>query len=348
MPNAKNIVVALLVLCPTWLMGQIGGQSAYQFLNMPLSARSTALGGKIATCDDADVSLVFSNPSLLDTTMHNHIDMSYINYISDVNYASAVYAHKFRRVGMAALGVQQVGYGHFDRANTSGEILGSFSCNETCISGMYSYQIDSSFRLGATLKLANSVLASYWSIGLATDIGAYYASRGGLFSASLILRNAGVMLKGYTGHREPLPFEIIAGISKKMEHAPFRLFITLHQLQTINLRYRSTSRVIDTFGGSSNNSENIVQKVGGEIVSHVILGVEFVPNRNLYLRMGYNHQRRNELQIQQRSSLVGFSGGIGIRISKFNISYSFASYHLAGTSHHFSITTNLGSFTRRM
>ena len=42
----------------------------------------------------------------------------------------------------------------------------------------------------------------------------------------------------------------------------------------------------------------------------------------------------------------GFSWGFGIRISKFHLNYGRASYHLAGASNHFSITTDLSSFSR--
>lgn len=76
----------------------------------------------------------------------------------------------------------------------------------------------------------------------------------------------------------------------------------------------------------------------------MILGVEFVPVRNFYLRGGYNYQRRNELKIEERTSMVGFSWGIGVKINKYHISYGRATYHLAGASNHFSVSTNLDDF----
>lgn len=335
------MVIIAAVASPLIASGQLGGESTYQFLNLPLSARTAALGGKIAASDDADISLVFSNPSLLDSTMRNNIDMSYINYISDVNYASAIYSFDAPKIGTVAIGLQQLGYGHFDRANTAGVIEGTFRCNETNLSMLYSYRIDSSVRIGASLKFANSMLDSYWSFGIAADISATYSSRDGLFAAGVVLRNIGVMLKTYTGgNREQLPFEIVAGISKKLAHAPFRVMITLHQLQNMEMRYKSEDETVESFNGLT-TSETGLQKVGGEIMSHVIIGAEFIPTNSFYVRLGYNYQRRNELKIQERGGLVGFNIGIGLKISKFNISYACASYHLGGISNHFSISTNL-------
>ena len=42
--------------------------------------------------------------------------------------------------------------------------------------------------------------------------------------------------------------------------------------------------------------------------------------------------------------MVGFSWGFGIKISKFHFSYGRATYHLAGGSNHFSLSTNLSDF----
>ncbi len=77
---------------------------------------------------------------------------------------------------------------------------------------------------------------------------------------------------------------------------------------------------------------------------HLIFGVEFIPFENFYLRAGYNYQRRQELKISSRVAMVGFSYGFGIKISKFHLSYGRATYHLAGASNHFSISTNFSSF----
>lgn len=329
------------------MYGQLGGAATYQFLNLPISARSAALGGKIATAGTPDITLVFSNPSLLDTTMHNHANLTYINYIADINYASAVYARHFQGVGTLAFGVQQLGYGHFDRANTAGQIEGRFHCAETNISTAYAYKIDSAFSIGATAKFVASVLEHFWSIGLAVDIGAQFRTRNQLFSAGLVLRNIGFILKPYThNNRENLPFEIVAGISKRLEHAPFRFVITLHQLQNWNMRYQQPQQSTNLLDNGTNN-ETTFKKIGNETLSHLILGVEFVPNLPFTIQVGYNYQRRNELKIMQRSAVTGLSAGFGLKIRQLTLNYSIASYHLAGFSHHIALETNFDELFRK-
>lgn len=338
-----RLVIALLL---SLLVGshvasaQIGGRSAYQFLNLPLSASSTALGGKTIASDKPTLPMVFGNPSLLDSTMHNDIDVSYINYIADLNYGSAIYARKFRRVGTVALGLQHLGYGKFERINAMGGVEGTFRCHETCLSGMYSFSFDTILRLGTTLKMVNSVLESYWSVGVVADFGVRYVSRSGSFTASAVLRNLGLMLKTYTGSRERLPMELLVGVSQKLQHAPLRFMLTYQHVQTLGLRYKGQQQATINLMGGEEQQEGLMRRVGGELLSHLILGVEATPMSALSIRVGYNHQRRNELGITAKKSVVGFSAGVGVNIKKYTFSYSCAAYHLAGFSHHISVGTN--------
>lgn len=346
-PAAIALMLAALLLAPLRMAAQLGGRSAYQFLNLPLSAQSTALGGKTLTTDSPALPTVLGNPSLLDSSMHNCIDASYINYISTLNYGAAVYARRFERIGMLALGLQQLGYGKFDRINEMGGYEGSFRCHETCLSGIYSTRLDTLVSVGLTVKMVSSKLESYWSAGVALDLGAQYTSRDGTFTAAIALRNAGLMLKSYSGQRESLPIELLVGLSKRLQHAPLRFMLTLQQLQNLNMRYRGQQvATIDLMSGEA-QQEGILRRVGAEALSHLIVGVEITPVPALCVRLGYNHQRRNELAVPAKGSVVGFSGGIGLNIKKYSFSYSCAMYHLAGFSHHFSVGTNLNRFMNK-
>ncbi|MCK9342939.1 MAG: DUF3308 domain-containing protein, partial [Massilibacteroides sp.] len=48
--------------------GQIG-ENVFAFLNLPLSARTSALGGKNVSLVEPDASLIFNNPGLLGSEM---------------------------------------------------------------------------------------------------------------------------------------------------------------------------------------------------------------------------------------------------------------------------------------
>jgi hypothetical protein len=90
-----------------------------------------------------------------------------------------------------------------------------------------------------------------------------------------------------------------------------------------------------------------IEKIADITMRHLIFGVEFFPVKSFYLRAGYDYQRRQELKIATHTSTVGFSWGFGLSISRFQISYGRATYHLAGASNHFSVATDLSAFYRK-
>lgn len=343
MPRRFFFLSFFFCLTVNSLLAQVSGRGTYQFLGLSTSARSTALGGKVVALDESDLSLAAQNPSLLDSSMHNGLSLSYVNYFTDINYVTFSYARNYSKVGTLAIGGQRIGYGSFYRADETGIQSGTFTASEMALSISYSRTIDTCFSVGISFKPIYSHLESYTSWGVAFDFAGSYRSQNGLFSAGLIFKNVGSMVKSYTpGTYEPIPFEIIAGISKKLAHAPFRFLITFQQLQNMSLYYKTDDFTEESvFDESENKSDGTMEKISKEIISHVILGAEFVPIRNFYLRFGYNYQRRNELKIQEKVSTVGFSFGFGVKISKFHINYSRAKYHLAGATNHFSVITDL-------
>jgi hypothetical protein len=77
---------------------------------------------------------------------------------------------------------------------------------------------------------------------------------------------------------------------------------------------------------------------------HIAIGAELNPSKNVFFRFGYNYHRRKEMIVESRLSTIGFSWGVGLRISKFNISYARSAYHLAGSPNVITLTTNLSDF----
>lgn len=324
---------------------QGGGNSAYNFLNLTALPRVAALGGKVAALDESDGAVIFNNPAHLTAELHNRLSLSYVSYFADIKYGYASYTRGFGRYGNAGIGLQHVSYGNFIAADETGLIDGTFSGYELAIYANYSYTIDSIITVGVALKPVFSHLEQYRSSGICADFGVSYTSHSHLFSAGIAARNIGSMVNPFTTKNfEPMPFELIAGISQKLKHAPFRFVVTLHQLQNLNLYYEREKETSTFFGSEIEEKKPILERYGSEFLSHLIVGVEFTPVKNFYIRGGYNYQRRNELKIVEKASAVGFSWGVGIKVNRFVINYSRAVYHLAGASNHFSLSTNLTDF----
>jgi hypothetical protein len=95
----------------------------------------------------------------------------------------------------------------------------------------------------------------------------------------------------------------------------------------------------------------LFQKIGNNIsgftdklLRHAVFGTELVITDNFHVRLGYNYLKRKELKNITKKGTAGFSIGVGMKISKFNFSYSRSSFHLAGGSNQFTIRTSLSDF----
>jgi hypothetical protein len=303
----KTIYILLFSLAGSYSIGQTGGDNVYEFLNLTHSSLVSSLGGTNVSLKTADLNLAYHNPALLNSEMDKSLT-----------------------IGNFAAGLSYLNYGSFNEADESGNITGTFSAAEYAFSIVYSRDLDSLFSVGANLKPVISHLERYTSVGVALDIGGAYHSRNGLFSAGLVIRNIGVQITTYAGEgREKLPFEIQAGLSQKLAHAPLRFSLTLRHLERFDLTYD-----YESFGTSVSSStpEPNSSDFFENALRHMIIGTELIPHKNFYISAGYNYQRRRELQVDSRVSTVGFSWGFGINTSFMSLGFGRATFHLAGTS----------------
>jgi hypothetical protein len=348
-------VKKLLLLFPSLLLAfagnaQLGGNNTYEFLNLPISARVSALGGNLLTARDGDLNVALVNPSLLTDSMDNNLALSYINYFSDVNYGYVAYAKKFNKLGVISAGLQYLDYGKFIRADEIGIQDGTFSANEMSFNLSYAHSIlDTNFSVGGTLKTIYSHLESYTSWGSALDLGATYVYPKRGFTLGVVIKNAGRQWTTYNGVKEKLPFEIQAGLSMKPKHVPFRLSLVYENIEKWDLTYIDPANpplTEDPLTG-----EPIKQKKykvqGDKLMRHLVIGGEFIITKNFFLRGGYNYQHRKELKVDYKRGMTGFSFGFGFRVYKFHFSYARASYHLAGASNNFSLSFDLNSFAKK-
>jgi hypothetical protein len=230
--------------------------------------------------------------------------------------------------------------------------LGSVKANEYVVTLGGGYQLYDRMSVGLNLKAITSRLADFNSFGLAGDIAAFYEIEESNFTATLLFKNIGTQVQPYvSGNREDLPFEIQLGISKRLKYLPFRFSIIGQQLQQWDIRYNDPDRVEeeDSFFGDLEPTEQ--SKFSQEVDNffrHFVFNGEFLfgKTESFRIRFGYNHLRRQELSVESLRSLAGFSLGFGVKISRFQIDFGHAFYHLAGGATHFSFSTNLDEFKR--
>lgn len=325
---------------------QLGGENTYAFLNVYGSARVAALGGNQIAVQDSDINLAIYAPSLLNAGIHSQLLLSYVNHSADINFGHVAYAHHVKNRGTFSASLQYINYGTFTEADETGAQLGEFGAADYNLSLGYGCRADSLFTVGANLKVLYSNYERYTSLGTAVDLSGTFAIPGSGFTAALLMKNLGVQLKSYTdGNRESLPFEIQLGISQRLKHAPLRLSLMMNNLQKWDLTYADPDQSVghtDPLTG-----ELVVVKppgFGHKLLLHVTANAEIFLSKNIWLALGYNQRRRQELKLTDSPGLVGFSFGTGVKIKRFSLSYAHVNVHRASASDYITISTRISDF----
>jgi hypothetical protein len=353
LPGSVKLLVVLLIITivyPINTLSQPGGK-AFQFLEIPNSARIGALGGDAVAIHDEDPELVYHNPSLLNPGMHHHLALNYVNYFAGANFGYASAAAKLGQKGMLAGGIHYLYYGTFQGVDESNVMTGKFRAADYSINIMYSRPLDSLFTYGFTVKSIYSDYEVYNSTALAFDAGITYHNPASRLTVGLVLRNMGFQVDTYNpgGDHEPLPFNIALGVTKSLQYAPLTFFIVANHLEKWDLTYTTkedreeNTNLINGESSSESNFDILVDKT----MRHFVIGTEFKIGNSLVLRLGYNYRRRQELKLDTKPGMVGFSWGVGLNVTKFRISYGRAIYHLAGGTNQFSFSMNLDEFYKK-
>jgi len=313
------------------VFAQLGGNATYQFLNLMSSPRQAALGGKIITNVDYDVTQGLYNPATINLEMDNQLALNYANYLGDISYGTAAYAYTIdRRVQTFHAGITYVNYGSFDGYDENGNSTGTFTGNETALSFGYAFQIGfSDFYAGANIKLISSKLEQYSSLGGALDFGLIYINEYLEFNAALAIRNLGTQFTTYAGLNEPLPFEIDLGFSQKLKNVPIRWHLTFENLQQWPIAAANPARFTTDLSGNQTQEE-----IGflSQLIRHTLVGAELFPDRGFNIRLGYSFRRAEELRILEQRNFSGLSFGIGIKFNKLRFSYTHARYSSASNT----------------
>ena len=331
----------LFLLLTTSALAQIGGRYTYQFLNLSVSPRQAALGGRVLTTYDFDTSQALYNPATINPEMDKKLSMTYGNYLGDVNYGTASYAYLWdRRTQVIHGGATYINYGTFDGFDEQGNATSEFSASEVALQVGYAYQLGrSDFRLGGSLKFISSRLESYTSIGAAADVGLLYDNEYRNIRAALVVRNAGAQLTTYAGVREPLPLEVSLGFSQLVPNTPIRYHVTLVDLNYWNVAFPNTANSTTDLNGQVTQENR-----GGfldEVLRHTILGLEFFPESAFQLRLGYNYRRGEELRVEGQRSFAGLTGGFSLKLNSWRLSYTHQRFNRASNTSLFGLSIDL-------
>jgi hypothetical protein len=291
-----------------------GSGSTFDFLRTDIGARAGALAGTVSSLTD-DANLVFYNPAGLATMTRRRISFGYFKHLLDINSANVAFAGEVEGLGTVGAGVLYVNYGELQRTGAGGEDLGTFGAGEFSANVAYGGTLSEGLRYGTAVKFIYSTIGEYSSSAVAVDLGAQYAAVPGMVVLGAGLSHLGTQLDPYSTLREDLPLDLRVGAAVTPEHLPATFLVDFHRL--------------------TDRRENFTSRFKAFSV-----GVEFTLSPNVFVRAGYNNERRQDLKIGSgtNTGLAGFSLGTGISAGEYQFDYAFTSNGPVGAFHRFTIS----------
>ena len=328
---------------------QVGGQYIYNFLNLNNSSRVSGLGGGLIAAYDDDPALILNNPSLIGERHHTSLEVNAVDYFSNASYGSVLYSHTFKKVGSFAFGMQMVNYGKFTATDECGIEQGYFHAGDYAATVAWGRQLDSSFSIGADLKLIYSAYESYQSFGLAVDVAGSYVNHKKRLALSIMARNIGTPIVNYVpGQFEKLPFDLQIAFSQRFKFLPVRYHITLHHLYRWNMAYVGPNNPLLEYDVITKEPlyPNKASQFFDNFFRHINFAIEIIPAKFLSFYVAYNHNRRQEMNIPQKRTLAGFSYGFSINIKSIRFGFSRMHYATGAVPNFFDFSININEMAK--
>ncbi|MDX1684970.1 MAG: type IX secretion system protein PorQ [Saprospiraceae bacterium] len=346
-----HILILILLPLPA-LLAQIGGKHHYEFLNIPNSARITALGGYLNTVKDDDVTLALTNPAALNPEMGGALAFHHNFFISDIQNGYFGYGHQLKESDYTLhAAIKYITYGDFQETNDMGDITGEFDANEIAIVVGAGRSLNENYSVGVNLKHISSRFEAFTSSAIAGDVSAMYYNPDKEWAITISLTNFGWVYEDYTDNTEAsMPTQLQIGFSKRLEHLPFRYSIIAHHLEEWNIAYDDPAAQDGTILFGEDPSSDEGPSFIDQLARHFVFNGEFLfgEEENFRIRLGYNNLRRADLNLVNQFTLSGFTFGVGFKVNRFKVDYGFGGYHFASNAHHFSISTNIKSFRSKL
>ena len=314
----RRVIICLLcVVCSAAVLHAQDAESAFHFLSLPVSSHAAALGGDNISATESDAEFSYHNPALLTNVSGNMLSLYYMNYLQQTNTVGAGYTMSVGERSMLGLRAHYLDFGSMKNTDAEGNILGDFSAKDMLLMGTYSFDFSDCLTGGVNGKFIYSNYEQVYSLAVGVDLGLNYYDADRMLSVSVVARNLGGQIKTFDGLYEPLPFNLLVGVSKELAHAPVRLSLTLTDLHKWQAQ--------DFYNSSDDSWSNILLK-------HFIVGADIFPTSSTYVSVGYNQLLRSELKNNVKRTLEGFSIGAGLQVRGIKIGVSYGKYHIAAAS----------------
>lgn len=289
------------------------GTTGAQFLKIDPSARPVGMGGAYsAVLSGADT--VFYNPAGIASIERNEISGTYMSYFQSINYGSLAGVLPNGDESSFGIGVNYLGVTDIPRrsaddvndADGTSDPESTFGATDAALNMVYARRnpfpaVLDGLDLGVNLKTVYLTIDDENAFSAMLDVGGLYPVNEKL-TLALALQNMGMNVK-FNNESDPLPFNIKAGAA-------------LRPVDELTLAADINAYILDE-------------------IFYASLGAEYWVMDIVALRAGYKYGYDTD----SLGSLVGVSGGMGVKAGKFGLDYAMAPFGELGNTHRVTFST---------
>lgn len=174
--------------------------AGFVFLQLPVNARTAALGESSIPLSDVNASGLFINPASMGFTNLTHsFSASYSPWIADIKHYASSYTFK-TDFGVLGVGLVAVDFGSMPKVKrTLGQrvynIEGTFSSNAIAMQLGYSRMLTDNFSYGVSIKYVQETIDVFSASNVLFDGGILYYTGLGSLRLAAVFQNFGVESK---------------------------------------------------------------------------------------------------------------------------------------------------------
>jgi hypothetical protein len=279
----RSVVTIVFAVACFLSRGQtIGGEAIYNFLKLPSSPGLSALGGVNVSYLNEDIGLGSNNPAILNESLHSQLALSFNSFFAATkayHLAGGLHSSKINTTFSGS--VFFIDYGNIPQTDVAGNAEGKLHPTDFVVQISAAKKYLEKWQYGLSVKFIHSNYGQYTSTGLAFDAGIFFNDTANFFSAGLVAKNMGMQLSTYGDTKEDLPFDLQAGITKRLTKAPLGFSINLQQIHQFNILYNDT-----TF----NNENGFASTTSflNKLFNHFVFATHIYFGKNLEVNIGYN------------------------------------------------------------
>ena len=311
-------VMAVAALLPSRTAAQNPnlGTSGAQFLQIPVGARPTAMGGA-SVGNVRDASAMFWNPAGIAGVRSNDVHFSYTSWWADIRLSHVAYVFSAEDIGSFGVAASVLSMDDMEvTTELQPEGTGQqFDAQDLMLGAAYARRLTEDFIVGVTVKYINQRIWNTTASGIAFDVGTQYAVGIGDLTLAMSMTNFGADIR-YDGEDLNVRYDADPDLAFNRT-TPSRLYAEEYPLP-LHFQVGVSMTVLRT--------EDVAALVALDVThpndndERVNVGTEVQMFGQLFLRGGYRFGYDTE-----RATLgLGFAAPLGS--TRLSFDYAYAIY----------------------